>query len=223
MDVLEEGCGGEVAVLRPFGERPQDDLLQIVRHVRHQCARHHGWIGDVLHGYRHRVVGGEGQFPGGHLIHDHAERVEVGRGLHVAALRLLGREVVGGSEDGAGLGHAARATRPGDAEIGDLHASFVVHDHVLRLDVAMDHVPPVRETERLEDLAGDGGDVIYTQRPELLDDLLEGATVEVLHGDVVGALGLTAIVDLHDVRMVQPGGAAGLTAEAVSYTHLTLP
>src|SRR6516225_2198849 len=47
------------------------------------------------------------------------------------------------------------------------------------------------------------------------DQLLQRATVEVLHRDVVGVLGLAAVVDRDDVRVVERGRVLRLAAEAL--------
>ena len=157
----------------------------------------------------------KGRVPGGHLEHEHAERVQVRSGLDRLALRLLGRQIVSGAQDGAGFGHGRRAARPGYAEVGDLHPALVVDDDVLGLDVAVDDVPPMGEAQRFQDLDGDRDHQFGAQRGVLEDDLFERAALEILHRDVVGAFRLSPIVDLHDVGVVEAGGAAGFTAEAL--------
>ena len=52
------------------------------------------------------------------LVEDDPDRVEIGGGGHLQALGLLGREVVGGAHDRAGLGDL-RDPGPGDPEVGD--------------------------------------------------------------------------------------------------------
>ena len=113
-----------------------------------------------------------------------------------------------------GFGHLRR-TGARDAEVGDLHAAFGIDEDVVRLDVAMHDPVPVREAQRRENLArvlDRDGD---RRRPALDDQLLQRPPVEVLHRDVVGALGLTAVVDRDDVRMRERGGVLRLTAKAL--------
>jgi hypothetical protein len=74
---------------------------------------------------------------------------------------------------------------------------------------------PVCESNRREDLAGvlDGdGNRSWTTRN---DELLERAAVEILHGDVVGALCLATVVDRHDVGMREARGVLRLAAETL--------
>ena len=105
---------------------------------------------------------------------------------------------------------------PGDAEVGDLHPALVVDDDVLRLDVAVDDVLAMREAQRLEDLHGDRDQQCSGRSGAYLTMIsLSGPPLEVLHGDVVGALGLAPVVDLDDVGVVEAGRAARLAAEAL--------
>ena len=79
----------------------------------------------------------------------------------------------------------------------------------------MDDPVPVREPDGGEDLPGvvdrDGD----RRLPAGDDQLLERRPVQVLHGDVVGALSLAAVVDRHDVRVREPGGVLRLAPEAL--------
>ena len=85
----------------------------------------------------------------------------------------------------------------------------------MRLDVAVDDAVAVREAERGEDLAR----VVDRDRDRAEaardDQLLERPPLEVLHRDVVGALGLAAVVDRDDVRVREPGCVLRLAPEAL--------
>ena len=113
-----------------------------------------------------------------------------------------------------GLGHLARA-RARDAEVRHLHATLAVDEHVVRLDVAVDDPVPVREAERREDLPRVLDRDVDRRRAARDDQLLERPPVEVLHRDVVRALGLAAVVDRDDVRMRERGRVLRLAAEAL--------
>ena len=129
-------------------------------------------------------------------------------------LRLLGRQVLGSAHDRAGLGHLGGAGA-GDAEVGDLGVTEVVDDHVVRLEVAVDHAVAVGEARGLEDLRADVDHALLCQRRLGGHDVLERAPREVLHRDVVGALVLAAVEDAHHVRVVEAGGRLRLAAEAL--------
>ena len=109
-----------------------------------------------------------------------------------------------------------------DAEVGDLQPRLVGLDllvgrdeHVVRLDVAVDDPVPVREAERLQQLLRVGDRRVDRERAARHDQLLEAAPLDHLHGDVVGALRLAAVVDGDDVRMREPGGRLRLAPEAL--------
>ena len=140
----------------------------------------------------HRVVSLEGEAPGGHLVHHHAERVEVRSGVHRS---LLGC--------------------PSDAEVGDLHAALAIDDDVLRPNITVDDVKPVSEAERLEDLQRYGCEEVGAEGSVLEDDRLKRPPRQVVHRHVVPVLRLAPVTDLHDVRVGQAGSAADLAAETL--------
>src|SRR5437588_12125127 len=74
---------------------------------------------------------------------------------------------------------------------------------------------PVGEAKRGEDLAPVLDRDVDRSGAAADDQLLERATVEELHRDVVGVLRLTAVVDRDDVRMVERCGVLRLAAEAL--------
>ena len=185
-----------------------------MRHLGPQLRRRLGHLREVLHRDLERRVARERHLPGQHLVEHDADRVEVGGLVDRRAARLLGREVLRGADDRADLGHLARA-RAGDAEIGHLQPALRADEHVVRLDVAVDDPVLVRETDRRQDLPRVVDRDLDRRRPAPHDQLLQGAAVEVLHRDVVGALGLAAVVDRDDVRVAQAGRVLGLAAEAL--------
>src|SRR5439155_10683735 len=94
-------------------------------------------------------------------------------------------------------------------------AAVAVDEGVVRLDVPMDDAVPVREAQRREDLARVPDRDVDGRGAAADDQLLERAAVEELHRDVVGVLGLAAVVDRDDVRVVERGGVLRLAAEAL--------
>src|SRR5215207_4764350 len=171
-------------------------------------------FGEVLQRHRHRAVALERQPPREQLVEHYADRVDVRRGRDRVALRLFGRQVLSGSHDRARLRHLGRA-RPRDAEVRDLGVAVLVDDHVVGLEVPVDHPMAVGEAGRLEDLGPDVDHPLLGQRRLRGHDVLERLAREVLHRDVVRALVLPAIEDAYHVGVVEARGRLGLAAEAL--------
>ena len=93
-------------------QRAAHRAAQLGRHVRvHQVQR----LGRALLLARRQLGQRSGlvrQPPGQQLVQDHAQRVDVGAGGRLLALRPLGREVGGGADDRADLGDAASPRPP---------------------------------------------------------------------------------------------------------------
>ncbi len=88
------------------------------------------------------------------------------------ALGLLGGEVLGGAHDRAGQGHV-RGAGAGDPEVGDLRAALLVEDHVVGLQIAVDHPAAVREARGVQDLDDDVDRRRGGHRPALAHDRLQ--------------------------------------------------
>ena len=130
--------------------RPHDDVADRLRNRRvlqarrrHELARHQ----PVEVGRRRRVVG---QHPRQHLVHRHAERVDVGREDRLA-VELLGRHVGRAADDRRAVRRDLEEARR--AEVGDLEHVVLGDEHVGRPQVAMDDALPVRVVDGVADLA----------------------------------------------------------------------
>ena len=185
-----------------------------MRHLRPQLRRRLRHLREVLHRDLERRIARERHLPGEHLVEHDADRVEIGGLVDRRAARLLRREVLRGADDRADLGHLAGAG-PRDPEVRHLDPPLASDEDVVRLDVAVDDPVPVRGAECGEDLAGVVDRDLDRGLPAGDDQLLQRAPVEELHRDVVGALGLAAVVDRDDVRMREPGGVLRLAPEAL--------
>ena len=151
---------------------------------------------------------------GQHLVENDADRVEVGALVHLIALRLLRREILGGPKNGADLRHAGVAGAR-DAEVHDLDVPVAVDHDVLRLDVAVDDAAAVRALDGGEQLQTDADGFVPAQAIVPADEVFERLALDVLHDDVVGPVGLAPIVDADEVRLVEAGRGLGLPAEAL--------
>jgi GAF domain-containing protein len=88
-------------------------------------------------------------------------------------------------------------------------------EDVVRLDVPVDDPVAVREAKGLEQLLGVADRRADRERAAGHDQLLEAAPLDHLHGDVVRALGLAAVVDGDDVRMGEARRRLRLAPEAL--------
>ncbi len=171
-------------------------------------------VDDTMAHHR-QVLALERLVAGQHLVEHHAQREEVGPVVHLLALDLLRRHVVGRAEELTLLGEV-RAVEPGDAEVRDLHPVVRGDEDVRRLDVAVDDPVRMRVVQRVPHL-GDGVDhELHRQRLVVLEQELQVRPAHVLHGDEGDPVlaRLHHVVDGDDVGMGQDAGALRLAHEA---------
>ena len=104
---------------------------------------------------------------------------------------------------------------PGDAEVRHLDDALGVDDDVVRLDVAVDDAVAVRVAQRREDLARVRDRDRNRAEAARADQLLQRASLDVLHDDVVRAVVLAAVEDRDDVRVREPRRVRRLAPEAL--------
>ena len=98
-----------VPLLGVLRERPQDDRIELVGDLRALRRGRFGHGREMLHRHFQRRVARERDAAGQHLVEDDPGGVDVRRRPRRRAARLLGRQVLGGADDRAGLGHLAGA------------------------------------------------------------------------------------------------------------------
>ncbi len=158
--------------------------------------------------------------PGGDLVQDAAQRVEVAAVVDLLTADLLGRHVVRGAHGEAGGGepgaHADVVAEPRYAEVADLHGAVGQPHDVGGFEVAVDDAPPVGVAEGVRDLFGDVDDVLDGERVllVLLQELAQVLPVEQLHDEVRDVLVLAEVVDDGDAPVLERGGHPGLAPEA---------
>ena len=140
------------------------------------------------------------------------------RASNGAPVGLLRREVVRAPHEHV---RAREARLPvglhqaGDAEVGELDAAVSGQQHVLRLDVAVDHPLGVRVGERPAHLHADAHRLLGGQRALAAHEALQVLAVHQLHHEV-GAVGVLAAVEqAHQVRVGEARHQHGLPAEAL--------
>ena len=157
----------------------------------------------------------------GGTAHDHleehaAKRIEVAALVRLVAAGALGRHVVGGAQDEAGLGHGELARvreHAGGAEVADLHVVAGIHEHVGGLEVVVDDSADVGGLQSPRDAPCHHERAAQRQRSRL-EELIEGVGLHELHHEKGAARGARAeIGDVHDSRVVGQAGRASLAAE----------
>ncbi len=157
-----------------------------------------------------------GTSPGEHLVQHAGERVEIAPGIRRLAAGLLRRHVLRRADHEAHPGKffAAGLGRPGDPEVGDARVALHQED-VLRLDVAVDHVPGVGVVQGVGDPPRDAHRVPHRQAALPPEPVAERPGLDVGHGVPEPAVIVAGVVDRQDVGVVEPGGEPDLAEEAL--------
>jgi hypothetical protein len=181
-------------------------------HVAGGLARHEGPPGRVVE----RAHAGE------QLVEHHAQRVHVGARVDVGggARELLGAHVGGRAHRRAGdRGRrrvGPRRHRLGDPEVDDLAVRLPVdlgHEHVRRLEVAVDDALLVRVLHRAAHLAEERHALAHRERPRV-GVLGDGRARHALHHEVrQPGVGHARVVHARDVRVLHEGQRLALGRE----------
>jgi hypothetical protein len=184
------------------------------------CQARRG-LGHVLHHHLERLSGHEWDHPGEQLEQDHPKGVQIAPAVDLEVLDLLRRHEQRRAQRGADEGelHVHRNLLH-DPKVEDLHE---VPAHLVRageqvggLEVAVDQASLVGLHQRRAYLLENVDSPAGLERSILLDQLLDCAAMQVLHGDIIGVLLVAAIVeDSDDIRVAQPGAEGGLEEEAL--------
>ena len=214
--VLRQGGRGRVAPGRLLVEALQADRLEVARQLRHQPRRRHRLAPlDLLQGLQRR--GGPERRPAGQqLVEDRPQGVDVRRRARLPGLTagLLGGHVAGRAHDQVGPRQGRLAVQHlGQAEVGDLGRAVGRQQDVGRLQVAVHDPQPVRLGHRAGQLFDQAGRPL--RRPGGAVELpVQAAAGHVLQLEEGQAVGLADVVDLDDVRVLEPGDRLGLGQEA---------
>src|SRR6478735_1295473 len=102
---------------------------------------------------------------------------------------------------------------PGDPEVGELHEAVLAHQDVGGLDVAMDDLGLVGDTQGQGALADDGAHLLGRHRALLADELREGLAVDELHDQVGQTVVLAVVEERGDVGVDECRGVQRLVTE----------
>ena len=141
--------------------------------------------------------------PGQQLVHDRAERVDVGVVRQLERLHLLGRHVARAAGDAFDAREVGVVVQR-DAEVDQPEVAVRRQHQVARLDVAVDHAARMRVVQRLGALEHQRQHVV--DRQQVVGARVGGErarAVDELGDDAVVAALLARVVDRHDVRVLQ--------------------
>ena len=151
--------------------------------------------------------------PGDELVENHSKRENIRAAIDGVAFDLLGRHVRRRADHrsrlrGAHLQYFRRA------EIGDLQLIVLSEHQVGGLDVAVDHQSLVREFESGAGLLHQAQHARQRKRLPLIEQRLEAAAFDQLHGDVKLAIFFAGVEDHHDVGVRQEARGASFSLKA---------
>ena len=193
-----------------------DNVVHALWNARHKRARDDRHLIDVLHDDLECGFALKRQLAGQHFVHHHAERVQVGAVIDLAALGLLRRDIVHRAD---GLLHHAgllRGSERGNAEIGQLCRTVPQDDNVLRLNVLMDDAARVCVHECAGNLLSEENGLLPRQMALALQILLEGDALDQLHNDIIRAVLAADVEHGNNIVVAQLGNGARLNGEPLA-------
>jgi len=151
------------------------------------------------------------------LVEDHAERVDVGRGVDGLALHLLRGHVSRRADHAPGRGQAVLVVdQLGDAEVEDLGLAAVGDQDVVGLHVPVDDLVVVRDPDRGQELLDQVDRNVDAEPPVFIQPGAHRAAVDPLHDDEKDGTVLVEVVDADDARVVQGRDRGRLAVKALA-------
>jgi cell division protein FtsW (lipid II flippase) len=168
-----------------------------------------------LAGNSRGVAPRERQPPGYQFVNRQTKAVDVGPRVGVQALNHLRRQIRDRPENVAGLVRCeCSRKRVRHAEVGNLRHAGLVHEDVLRLDIAVHHAPFVGVLQRCGHLHPVANRLCLGQTTLRLEELAQRVAVHVLHDQVMAPFVYARVVDANDVRMLKPSDEPRLPLQA---------
>ncbi len=212
------------AVFGILGEAPLDQPAQRSGRARVHLHDRRGLLADDRRQGLGRRPALEGAFARRHLVEDRAEGELVGPEVERPPARLLGRHVADRSHHHPGPRRVGRRLlhrqlvglgrdELRQAEVQDLGVAVLGDHDVLRLQVPVHDPGRVGRGEAVADLDGEV-EHLLRRHGSGGREVLEGRTLDQLHGDVDRRVRGTDVVDRQDVGVREPRGRARLPLEA---------
>ena len=218
----DELAAGRVPLGRRLGERRLEDGVERGGQVCAVVGELRRRIVQVREDHRQLALAVERRGAGEALEEQAAERVDVGPAVDLAALDLLGRDVVDRADEAA---IARQAADGGDvarqAEVADegvLALRSVRDENIAGLDVAVDEPGPVRGVQRVGHLAGDPERAFGVERAVAPQHGAEILAFDVGHGQVERPVVLPSVDHVDNVRLVERSCDLRLAQEAAPKT-----
>ena len=168
---------------RILREGARDQLIDLLGNAGAQRPHARDRRAHVLVGHLDERVATVGRRARQAGVQHGTERVHVDPAVEALAEGLLGRDVVAGAEHAAGCGQLGRLIDARDAEVCELDEPVSRDQHVLRLDVTVDHAALVGVRQRLGDLRADRERLGDRQVRRLRDVVREVGAIDVLADD----------------------------------------
>ena len=191
------------------------NALQLGRNVLNQLMGRLGIGVDVLDGDLPEGLPLIGFLPGEHLIHHHAQGIQVAAGVRQLTLGLLRRDIVDGA-DGLAVVFVGLVLQRRDAEVLHLHGAVPQHQDILGLDIPVDDAALMRMRQRPRDLAGKVQHLAPLKRAAPVHILPQGDTVHKLHDYVFDIIVVADVIDADDIGVREHGDRVGLGAEGAA-------
>lgn len=153
---------------------------------------------------------GERHPPGDNLVGHNTEGIEITTAIHAAGFGLFRRNILGRSHKNTRTCQPLRIRIGwlGNPKIGQQHAAIGIDQHIVRFDITMHRSPAVGIIEGAAQWFQDTDRVSQPQRITVIQNSMQRAPLDELHGDIVQPelilhIILINIIDGHNRRVVQ--------------------
>ena len=202
--VFDDLVTGLVSVIRIFRHHLVDDQIKALRDFRTQ--RSGLWINPFLFSqneFKSRIAG-EWKLAGQHVIQSCPQRIDITAVVDVLGVASLLRcHVKWRAESRAALGHGNIFVHDFcEAKVGHFDNALFRNEHVVRLNVTMNHVLRMSMLQRFRADHGDVNRIGNGEFAQMVQPLLYALAINVFDRGKVNAFVRIDSVDLHDIRMI---------------------